>query len=296
MTTHHKMRTFHGVAIFVLAALVAGIPLTCPPTTVIVIIEGHSNLDTEQVVVEEILNSSATTLLPAHTLDPNTLIITETVKASTLSASQESNAALITDAGNIKTTMSEDYMTISITNSYKANVSLSLGSNVGSPSAIGDPAAALFPEASLTQYTFPTGWAGRIYVGPNTNPDGSKIEGSFTGQPDIDVSYVDGYSVPITCSSEGVPVTGCNIDLFSQENNSCITRVAGPICLNPAQDNPQGPAPPFFAACAGAAYTYPKDDGANQANLLSNLVSCCIGTPCAAPARQKGTLKIRDDV
>lgn len=87
MTTHYKMRTFHEVAICVLAALIAGISLTYPSTTVIVIIEGHLNLDTEQVVVEEILNSSAITLLPAHTLDPNTLIIIETIKVSTLSAS-----------------------------------------------------------------------------------------------------------------------------------------------------------------------------------------------------------------
>ena len=290
------MKMIYRIAICVLAALVAGIPLTCPPTTVVVIIEGYSDSDTEKIVIEEILKSSANTLLPANTPGPTILMITETVKASNLSASQTSHAALSTDAPNIKATVSEDYLTISITNSYEAGLSLSLGSNVGSPSAIGDPAAALFPEASLTQYTFPTGWAGRIYVGPNTNPDGSKIEGSFTGPPDIDVSYVDGYSVPITCSSEGVAVSGCNIDLFSQEGIPCDTEVAGPICLNSAHNTPQGPAPPFFAACAGAAYTYPKDDGANQGDLQSNLISCCIGTPCAAPTRQKGNLRVRDGV
>lgn len=41
-------------------------------------------------------------------------------------------------------------MTISIINSYKANVLLSLELNIESSSAIGDPAATLFPEALLT--------------------------------------------------------------------------------------------------------------------------------------------------
>jgi len=53
-------------------------------------------------------------------------------------------------------------------------------------------------------------------VGPNLNPDGSKIKSSYTGPPDIDISYIDSYSVPITCSSEGTAVSGYNIDLFKQ--------------------------------------------------------------------------------
>lgn len=272
-----------------LAALVAAIPFHCPSTTVIVVFEGYSISETNQLFVDEIFRSIATTLLLTHTVNSTTVVFTETAKASALLSfqSQDSNTALITDAPNIIPTIAENYMTISIMNSYKADLSLSLGSNVGAPSAIDNPPAALFPEASLTQYTFPTGWAGRIYVGPNTNPDGSKIEGSFIGPPDIDVSYVDGYSVSITCFSEGVPVSDCNIDLFGQQGIFCTNQVAGPMCLISAQNSPQGPAPPFFAACAGAAYTFPKDDGANQGNSKSNLVSCCIGTSCTAPSRTK---------
>jgi len=55
----------------------------------------------------------------------------------------------------------------------------------------------------------------------NLNVNSSKIEGSFIVPEDttviildIDISYVDGYSVPITCSSGGITVTGCNIELF----------------------------------------------------------------------------------
>ena len=71
-------------------------------------------------------------------------------------------------------------------------------------------------------------------MGPNLNPDGSKIEGSLTGPPDIDVSYMDSYSVPITCSFEGIVVTGYNIDLFNQPDILCNNQVDGPIYLNPA--------------------------------------------------------------
>lgn len=99
-------------------------------------------------------------------------------------------------------------MTISITNVYGTQLSVSFASDAGGPPPVGNPSATVLPNASPTQYEFPTGWAGRIYIGPNPNPLGSKIEGSITGPPDIDVSYVDGYSVPITCSSNGVAVSG----------------------------------------------------------------------------------------
>lgn len=78
----------------------------------------------------------------------------------------------------------------------------------------------------------------------------------------------------------------CNIDLFKQPGITCDNQVDGPVCLNSARNFAGGPAPPFFAACAGAAYTYPDDNDANVSNLGSNLVSCCIGTSCKAPSRQ----------
>ena len=43
-------------------------------------------------------------------------------------------------------------------------------------------------------------------MGPNLDPDGNKIEDNFTGPLDIDVSYVDGYSVPTMSSSDGIQV------------------------------------------------------------------------------------------
>ena len=214
----------------------------------------------------------------------------ESVSRSTLPIPDSSTIPATTPTGSITTTTavssSSTDMTIAITNVYGAQLSLSFGANAGGPSAVGDPAPTALADAASTQYSFPTGWAGRIDIGPNLNPNSSKIEGSYTGPPDIDVSYVDGYSVPITCSSMGIAVSGCNIDLFKQPGIACSIQVDGPVCLNSAQNIPEGPAPPFFAACAGAAYTYPKDDGANVSNLKSNLVSCCIGASCEAPPRQ----------
>ena len=202
------------------------------------------------------------------------------------SISASSTVTSAPEARSTATDGSGSYMTIAMTNVYGKQLSLSFASNAGGPSPVDNPSATTLPDNAFTQYAFPTGWARRIYVGPNLNPDGSKIEGSYTGPPDIDISYVDGYSVPITCSSEGTAVSGCNIDLFKQPGIPCNSQVDGPVCLNSAQNIPNGPAPPFFAACAGAAYTYPNDNDANVSNLKSKLVSCCVGTSCKAPSRQ----------
>jgi hypothetical protein len=184
-----------------------------------------------------------------------------------------------------------DEMTIAITNLYGAQLSLSFGLNAGFPTPLGNPQPTILPDSSSTQYIYPTGWAGRVGVGPNLNLNSSKIEGSFivpqnttVAIPDIDVSYVDGYSVPITCSSQGIAVTGCNIELFDLAQ--CEDQVDGPVCLNAARFTPDGPPLQFFAPCVGAAYTFPNDNGANVSNLGSNMISCCIGTSCEAPPRQ----------
>ena len=242
------MKKSRQIAVLALAALVAASLFNCPPaaTVTVTLGDGHST--------------------PA------------------------SSSAPVTSAPHPVSTTGTDgsanYMTISITNVYGSQLSLSFLSNAGAPASVGNPSATVLPDKLLTQYAFPTGWAGRIYVGSNTDYRSSKIEGSLTGPPDIDISYVNGYSVPIPCSSEGIAVSGCNIDLFKQPGITCNNQVDGPVCLNPAQNIADGPAPPFFKACAGAAYTYPNDNTANVSNLKSNLVSCCIGTSCQAPSRQ----------
>lgn len=179
-------------------------------------------------------------------------------------------------------------LTIAVTNSYGAPVSLSFGVNAGFPTPSGgEPQPTTLLDSSSTQYVYPTGWAGNILVGRSVNVNNSLIEGSYVDTVNIDVSYVDGFSVPITCSSGGVAVTGCNIDLFDQPGVACNDEAEGPVCLNPARNTPDGPPACFFAACAGAAYTFPDDNDAVRGGL-SSLISCCIGTSCSAPLRQPG--------
>lgn len=178
-------------------------------------------------------------------------------------------------------------MTIAITNYWTAPLSVSYFQNSDSPSAVGAPEPA--PLGTSTQVVFPTNWAGRIVVGKTTDADGSKIEGSTTGWNDIDVSYVDGFSVPIVCSNATAPVTGCNINLWDVSGPCNNTIGEDAVCLNPMQGVPDGPADPWFLPCQGVAYTFPNDNVANDGNTGTPDVSCCIGTGemgCSAPAMQ----------
>ena len=106
------------------------------------------------------------------------------------------------------TITSLDDMTIAVTNLLGNDISLSFGSDAGGPSPVGSPLPTTLDDNGSTQYTFPTGWAGRICVGPNLNLNGSKIEGSYTGPPDIDISYMDGYSclLPVLLKIHQYPV------------------------------------------------------------------------------------------
>ena len=184
-------------------------------------------------------------------------------------------------------------MNIAIENHWSEPLSISYGDNEGLPGALGAPTAA--PLGTSTNIAYPTGWAGRIYIGKTVNSADSKIEGSTTGANDIDVSYVDGFSVPITCSDADEVVTGCNIDLFSVGGN--CTHMVGDrdVCLNPMQGVADGPSDPWFLPCQGAAYTFPNDNVANNGDTRTPDITCCIGTEamgCKAPERQgKGNNK-----
>ena len=58
---------------------------------------------------------------------------------------------------------------------------------------------------------------------------------------------------------------------------------------------PNGPASPFFAPCAGAAYTYPNDNAANSyGQCNTGVINCCVGPTCPAPARQPGKRELSD--
>jgi len=181
-------------------------------------------------------------------------------------------------------------MTISIVNSYSVALSLAFGSNAGAPAPIGNPTATTIGQGATTFFSFPTQWAGRIYVGKKFESEGSKIEGSVTGPPDMDASYVDGYTVPIICHSAG-KTSGCTTELFGYNGNYCNQADHSlsnfQICLNPKKNNDNGAADPFFAPCAHQAYTYPSDNAANQGNVGAT-TNCCIGTACGGGPSKRG--------
>ncbi|KAL8926078.1 MAG: hypothetical protein Q9172_001957 [Xanthocarpia lactea] len=185
-------------------------------------------------------------------------------------------------------------MTIAITNQYGAPVQLSFGANAGFPRFRGDPQPTTLDDAAINTYAVPSGWAGRINVGKVDHPDNSKIEGSFYGAGNgaIDVSYVDGYFVPITCSAGGKVLSGCNIELMDRGCNAPdhVSERGSDgkptVCSNGMRGSDWGPASEFFAPCAGAAYTFPKDDGATVAMIAETQISCCIGTSCDASPKQ----------
>ena len=188
--------------------------------------------------------------------------------------------------------------TFSIVNSYSVALSLVFDSNAGGPDPMGGKIApTTIGAGSTTFYSFPTGWAGRISVGKTTHPANSKIEGSITGSPDMDVSYVDGYSVPIVCSSAG-KVSGCNTELFGLNGNTCNQNVdisSFEICENPARSANDGPADPFFEVCQGKAYTYPNDNDANYSNV-DVTTNCCIGADCPMGSGSKRSTSTKEGV
>ncbi|KAI4127200.1 MAG: hypothetical protein LQ338_003319 [Usnochroma carphineum] len=197
-------------------------------------------------------------------------------------------------ANNVVNGGSNGDLTIAITNSYGQPLSLAFDVDAGSSAFRGSPGPTSLPASSVTSYAVPSGWAGRVNVGKINHSDNSKIEGSFygAGNGDIDISYVDGYSVPITCSVGGTVVTGCNMELFEQECHAPDTPSKSPdgnlaVCSNGARANVDGPPSSFFAPCAGAAYTFPNDNNANTGMVTDTLMSCCVGTSCEASPHQK---------
>lgn len=208
-------------------------------------------------------------------------------QSSSKPAAITSSPAAITSSGGNGGSGGPGSFTIAITNSYGSPLSIGLGWNSDGAAPDGDPQPTVL--ASKTQYTFPTHWAGRISIGKTLCGSNSLIEGSFQGDEwtSIDVSYVDGYSVPITCSIAGKAIAGCNLDLWDQDLECKSPVEGGAACHNSAGD--YGPVLPFFAACEKAAYTFPKDDEATFSAIQGKRVDCCIGTSCPSPPSQKAS-------
>ncbi|MCJ1444564.1 MAG: hypothetical protein MMC23_005066 [Stictis urceolatum] len=188
-------------------------------------------------------------------------------------------------------------VTVNVFNSMTAPVNVLYVSGFGSPSLVDNPAAGAIAPAAATQFVVPANFIGQSTFGiDGDDSQGTKSEFSLSPDPNqnndhipyVDVSYVDGYSVPMTCSCNGAVVTGCNIELFNT-GITCDSLGPGPVCYNPNAHQPEsftGPAAPFFAPCQGAAYTFPADDASTMGCPGATEIDCCIGATCPAPARQ----------
>ncbi|KAM3510821.1 hypothetical protein MY11210_005542 [Beauveria gryllotalpidicola] len=141
-------------------------------------------------------------------------------------------------------------------------------------------------------FTVVKGWSGRVAVnvegGSVTMGDESLIEGSFTDQGhgvvgDINVSYVDGFSLPALCwCNQNRRSAGCAKDLWSLGN--CPSPNGHGSCRNPSRgQNASAPAA-FFKPCfyRGGAYTFDWDHEANSLNGLcpDEQYTCCVGDIC----------------
>ncbi|OIW26283.1 hypothetical protein CONLIGDRAFT_706427 [Coniochaeta ligniaria NRRL 30616] len=191
-------------------------------------------------------------------------------------------------------------MTITVINKHIAPVSTYHAHEAGGPTAVwGAAGAGTMAKGATASYALPTGWAGNIavveYGGPrNIVGDESLIEANFkkpdgysVAVADVDVSYVNGFSVPIVCSCVGAGVvTGCNKNLWGL--NSCANDNGKGSCKNPLRsDQTATAATPFFKPCQGGAYTYVNDHNANSFGVCqSGRITCCIGTACDRDPKQ----------
>lgn len=190
-------------------------------------------------------------------------------------------------------TGSPSQLTITVVNKMTEAVSTSYVANAGPAIVAGDTGVGTIDTGASASIVAPSGWAGNIAVGLAQYPingDGSLLEGSLmdqgNGYPvvDMDVSYVNGFSVPITCScnNDNSVLSGCNLDLWSMGDCSgdAGTDNGQGACANPLRpDNSASlTATSFFLPCQGAAFTWPRDDANSNEGCQSGQVTCCVGS------------------
>ncbi|KAH8653618.1 hypothetical protein BX600DRAFT_501185 [Xylariales sp. PMI_506] len=230
-----------------------------------------------------------------------TLIVVAYVLAFRAGCTNVSSLAVV--SRNVIDTPPE-FLTITIVNSRDRPISTSHALAVGSPPPLwGDNGPGTIGAGSTAAFAVPTDWVGNVAVADvlaqngstqsSETGDSSLIEANFAVSDqygmaiaDIDVSYVDGFSDPITCLCAGFVVAGCNLDLWSL--NPCPNRT-NIACINPLRaDTNATAAVPFFAPCQGAAYTFPHDDGANSwAQCQNGHIMCCVGERCPPNPKQQ---------
>ncbi|KAL8846325.1 MAG: hypothetical protein Q9221_008565 [Calogaya cf. arnoldii] len=172
------------------------------------------------------------------------------------------------------------------------------------PPVPGNPSTGTIGDCDV--WSFPPGQNDRVHIGggPGAPDSGTLFEYNVAaggGFHAMDVSYVEGFSVPMMCTdkSNGFK-SGCGIDLFNV--GTCPTGgSAGGVCKNP--QGPGGdrdsavkwceacsPPDPFFAPCAAAAYTFPTDDDAVDGGAGLD-ITCVVGASGVKTGREGDTAK-----
>ncbi|KAJ6443643.1 cell cycle protein kinase [Purpureocillium lavendulum] len=184
-------------------------------------------------------------------------------------------------------------VTVTVQNRWDGDIKTRHVVGFGSPAPWGNPGTGIIPRGGQSVFTAGPGWHGNIVVNGAAYPvdtgDESQIEGSFANQGqgnrgDINVSFVNGFSVPIVCKcNENNIYTGCSKNLW--EYGKCPNDNWKHSCRNDARKYGWNTPPaPFFQPCRGpsGAYTFPADDLANSLNARcpSEQYTCCVGKGC----------------
>lgn len=228
---------------------------------------------------------------PSPTVAARGIVLSEIVNVLPTTIPKDKEGMLIADP--------PEYLTITVINSHGDAISTSHVHDADSPSAVGGVVTpGTMANGATATAVYPTGWAGNIAIndaGFELTGDDSLIEASFVDYEgvavvDVDVSYVNGFSVAIVCwctvDDNSPSLSGCNKNLF--DLNTCPDNDGENACVNPLRaDTDATEATTFFAPCQGAAYTFPDDNDADSWGACqSGGVTCCVGMDCPASTKQ----------
>ncbi|PSR83429.1 hypothetical protein BD289DRAFT_483353 [Coniella lustricola] len=186
------------------------------------------------------------------------------------------------------------HVTVTIVNKMPQSLSTSVASNGGDATLVSGGGSGVMAAKATATIVAPQNWNGNVAFGlanyssmqvPSLiEPGLTQVSGEWMF--DIDVSYVNGFTVPITCTcnSGNTFLSGCNKDLWAlatcdQDGETKIA--AAGACQNPTNEasGSATSASPFFAPCAGKAYTFPNDNDANsEGKCDTGSATCCVGT------------------
>ncbi|KAK9420157.1 hypothetical protein SUNI508_06685 [Seiridium unicorne] len=189
------------------------------------------------------------------------------------------------------------YLTITVVNKHGDAISTSHVHDPNAPAAVsGNVGPGTMANGATAAFAVPTGWIGNVAINDAAwalTGDDTLIEANFiipsgysVAVADVDVSYVNGFSVAITCSCSGAVVAGCNKNLYNL--NTCGHSDGQNACINPLRaDSSATSAASFFTPCQHAAWTYVNDDAANSfGQCQSGEITCCVGAACTANPKQ----------